>query len=139
MIETATALFGPLVVPECRRSVARGWLVLVRTIVAILLALVLVGFWGFWDLSVQQDAAYQPPQLLRDAILVLEAMLLTTAILMAPAVMAGSLAGEKERGALGLLLTSRVNALEIVLGRCSGKLSQLFMMLLVTAGPAIRN
>jgi ABC-type transport system involved in multi-copper enzyme maturation permease subunit len=130
VIDVASNLLGPLVVPECRRSVARGWLILVRTIVAVLLLLVLIGFWFWWDLSVQGDPGYQPPTLLRVGMLILDGMMLTTALVMAPAVMAGSLAGEKERGALGLLLTTRVNAFEIVLGRCSGKLSQLAMMLL---------
>jgi ABC-type transport system involved in multi-copper enzyme maturation permease subunit len=129
----ALALFGPLVGPECRRAVARGWLVLVRTIAAVLLALVLLGFWFWWSLSLENDPTYQPPVLLRFGIVVLEIMSLIIAVVMAPAVMAGSLAGEKERGALGLLLTTRVNAFEIVLGRTFGKLSQLAMMVLAPA------
>ena len=50
------------------------------------------------------------------------------AMILSPAVLAGSLAGEKERGSIGLLLTTRVNAADIVLGRLAGRLSQVAMI-----------
>jgi ABC-type Na+ efflux pump permease subunit len=47
-----------------------------------------------------------------------------------PAVLAGSLAGERERGVLQLLLTTAVTPREIVMGRLLGKLSQVAMIVL---------
>ncbi|MFO0909821.1 MAG: ABC transporter permease subunit, partial [Isosphaeraceae bacterium] len=47
-----------------------------------------------------------------------------------PAVLAGSLAGEKERGVLALLLTTTASSREIVVGRVLGKLTQVAMPLL---------
>ncbi len=57
-------------------------------------------------------------------------ILLTIALVQAPRVLAGSLAGERERGVLQLLLTTAVSAREVVLGRLLGKLSQVGMILL---------
>jgi ABC-type transport system involved in multi-copper enzyme maturation permease subunit len=136
VIDAISTVMGPLVFLECRRSVARGWLILVRTLVAFLLLIVLVGILGWCDLSRETNPNFQPAGTLRVAIATLDIMLLITALVMAPALMAGSLAGEKERGSLGLLLTTRVNAFEIVLGRLSGKLSQVLMMVLA-AVPAL--
>ena len=43
------AVFGPLAGPECRRALARGWLIVVRTLVAsTLAALVLFIVWIWW-------------------------------------------------------------------------------------------
>ncbi len=57
-------------------------------------------------------------------------MLLVIVVVQAPAVLAGSLAGERERGVLQLLLTTAVSPREIVLGRLLGKLSQVAMIVL---------
>jgi ABC-type transport system involved in multi-copper enzyme maturation permease subunit len=57
-------------------------------------------------------------------------IMLTIVVVQAPAVLAGSLAGERERGVLQLLLTTAVSPREIVLGRLLGKLSQVGMILL---------
>ena len=56
--------------------------------------------------------------------------MIVAALLLSPAFLAGSLAGDMERGALGLLLTSRINAYEIVMGRLTGKLCQVAFVLL---------
>jgi len=58
-------------------------------------------------------------------------MLVTIALVMGPAVLAGSIAGEKERGVMALLLTTRVTPREIIAGRLTGKLTQVAMALLV--------
>lgn len=130
MIDLATALLGPLAVPECRRSVARGWLILVRTLAALVAGCVALGtFWNWW-FGQKYDEGYSPFSALRVGLLLLEGMALTIALVMSPAVLAGSLAGEKQRGTLGLLLTTAVSAREIVTGRLVGKLSQVAMMLL---------
>ena len=57
-------------------------------------------------------------------------VLLTITAVQAPAVLAGSLAGERERGILQLLLTTTVSPREIVEGRLLGKLSQVGMIIL---------
>jgi len=57
-------------------------------------------------------------------------ILLTLVVVQAPAVLAGSLAGDRERGVLQLLLTTVVSPREIVSGRLLGKLSQVGMILL---------
>src|SRR5207248_1824364 len=67
---------------------------------------------------------------------IVEGMMLTVALVLGPAVLAGSLAGEKERGVLALLLTTRVSSREIVTGRLAGKLTQVGMILL-TGLPAV--
>jgi ABC-type transport system involved in multi-copper enzyme maturation permease subunit len=57
-------------------------------------------------------------------------MLVAASLVLTPALVAGALAGDRERGATGLLLTTRVNAFEIVAGRLAGKLAQVGMVLL---------
>jgi ABC-type Na+ efflux pump permease subunit len=132
----ATVLLGPLVVPECRRSVGRGWLILVRALAALMAAgMVLTVLWLWW-FNRQLDAAYSPFGVLRGGLMALEGMGVTVALVLGPAVLAGSLAGEKQRGTLGLLLTTAVSAREIVAGRLVGKLSQVAMILL-TGLPAV--
>lgn len=130
MVNLAGLLVGPLAGPECRRSVTRGWLIVVRGIAGVvILGVVLLALW-IWYINQRLDAYYQPFLEIRIGRAVVEGMLLTLALVMGPAVLAGSLAGERERGALGLLLTTRVSPREIVSGRLAGKLSQLGMVML---------
>jgi ABC-type transport system involved in multi-copper enzyme maturation permease subunit len=131
-----TLVVGPLVVPECRRSAARGWPVLVRTLAGVAAGVIVVSVMWFWWFMLQFDGEYQPFFAVRACLTALEGLALTVAVVISPAVLAGSLAGEKERGALGLLLTTRVSAREIVLGRMAGRLSQVFIILLA-AVPAL--
>jgi ABC-type Na+ efflux pump permease subunit len=92
---------------------------------------VAMSFWWWWDISIKVNPFYEYAHwLMALGSLVLVGMALAMALVLTPAVMAGSLAGEKERGSLGLFLTTRVNALEIVSGRLAGKLSQVGMILL---------
>jgi ABC-type Na+ efflux pump permease subunit len=123
-------LFGPLVGPECRRALARGWLLVVRTLAAVaILGAALITVWVWW-IHQFTNRGYLPLVELRSGLAVVEGMMITVVLVLGPAVLAGSLAGEKERGALGLLLTTRVSAREIVLGRLIGKLAQVGMILL---------
>jgi ABC-type transport system involved in multi-copper enzyme maturation permease subunit len=129
-VNVVLALLGPLVVPECRRAVGRGWLILVRCLAALgLVGIGLVVVWLWW-FGAQTDPNFQPHGLLRTGMLILEGMAIVIGLILAPAVMAGSLAGEKERGVLPLLLTTSVTPREIVLGRLIGKMSQVVMILL---------
>lgn len=130
MINFGPLIFGPLAGPECRRSVARGWLILVRTLAALAaLAVTLFAVWWWW-IAQKTNSGHLPFDELRTGLALVEWILLTIALVLGPAVLAGSLAGEKERGALGLLMTTRVSSREIVVGRLVGKLGQVAMILL---------
>ena len=125
-----TALVGPLAGPECRRALGRGWLILVRTAAGLAVGTVALTALWYWWISQGIDAGHRPYEELRVALGVIEVMLLTVALVLGPAVLAGSLAGEKERGVLALLLTTRVRSREVVAGRLAGKLAQVGMILL---------
>ncbi len=128
MIDTASLLLGPLAGPECTRASRRGWLIWVRMLPAIAAgAVAFVALWIWW-VRHQLNPYHQPLMELRIALMIVEGLLVSFSLILAPAVLAGSLAGEKERGSIGLLLTTRVNAAEIVLGRLEGRLSQVAMI-----------
>ncbi|GAC1468300.1 MAG: hypothetical protein NVSMB9_10830 [Isosphaeraceae bacterium] len=130
MLNLVTRLTGPLAGPECRRSLGRGWLILVRIAAALaMFGVALLTLW-YWWINRRLDPYYQPLWELRLGLILIEGMFVTIALVLGPAVLAGSLAGDRERGTLALLLTSRVNAFEIVLGRLTGKLTQVGMILL---------
>ncbi|WP_254054041.1 ABC transporter permease [Singulisphaera sp. GP187] len=126
-----SALFGPLVGAECRRALVRGWLILVRTLAALaILSVTMIALWYGW-ICVYANPDYRPYLEFRFGLMIVEGILVTIALVIAPAVLAGTLAGEKERGALGLLLTTRLSSREVVLGRFAGKMTQVLMILLV--------
>ncbi len=130
MLNLVLRLFGPLAGPECRRALGRGWLILVRALAGLAVCgVVMLALWWWW-INAQMNLYYLPYYEMRIGFLVIEGMLVTIALLLGPAVMAGSLAGDKERGVLALLLTTRVNAGEIVAGRLTGKLTQVAMIVL---------
>lgn len=128
MTDAWTILLGPLAAPECLRASRRGWVIWVRMLPALVAGLVAFFVLWFWWIGQQFEPNHQPFQELRTALTIIEGMMVTFAMVMPPAVLAGSLAGEKERGSIGLLLTTRVNAAEIVLGRLAGRLSQIAMI-----------
>jgi len=135
-VNLATVLLGPLAGPECRRALARGWLIVVRTLVGSLLALIAFFLVWVWQLDARIDPYFVPRLAdLKAALSASVMILLTIAVVQAPAVLAGSLAGERERGVLQLLLTTAVSPREIVLGRLLGKLSQVGMILLAGLPP----
>ena len=128
VLNTWTLLVGPLAGPECRRALGRGWVILVRALAGVAVFLVTaLALWSWW-INNQFTPGYQPYWELRLGLTFIAGALLTIALVLGPALIAGSLAGEKERGALALLLTTRVNSREIVAGRLAGKLSQLAMV-----------
>ncbi len=116
--------------PECSRSVGRAWTIVVRGVAALAASSVALGVLWWWWFSFDTDPSYMPYRALRFGLAALEGMAVVIALLIAPAVLAGSLAGEKERGTLELLLTTSVNAWEIVTGRLTGKLVQVGIILL---------
>lgn len=130
MNHLATLLVGPLAGTECRRAVSRGWLIVVRVLAgSAVVGVAALCLWWWW-ISARTDPNHQPYLELRIGLGVVEGMLVTIALVLAPAVLAGSLAGDRERGSLALLLTTRVSAREIVTGRLAGKLAQVGTILL---------
>lgn len=123
-------IIGPLLVPECARTSRRGWGLVIRALAAVTFAApALVGFWWWWMSRTLSDQ-YQPGGVIPFVLFTMVAIAVTIALVLSPAILAGSLAGEKERGSIGLLLSTRVDAREIVLGRLFGKLSLVFAMIL---------
>lgn len=121
---------GPLVPVECKRAVGRGWLILVRVLAALaFVGVAVVVLWVAWLIG-RTDPQFNPALTVRIGLLVLEGMALAFAMILSPALLAGSLAGDRERGTLPLLLTTSVGPREIVLGRFAGKMGQVGMVLL---------
>jgi ABC-type transport system involved in multi-copper enzyme maturation permease subunit len=129
-VEFLRILLGYLTGTECRRALARGWLLVVRGLVGGLLAFVLLFLVWTWWLSARYDPYSVPALELLIVVSAVALILLTIVVVEAPAVLAGSLAGERERGVLHLLLTTAVTPREIVEGRLLGKLSQVGMIIL---------
>ncbi|ODU01491.1 MAG: hypothetical protein ABS79_01535 [Planctomycetes bacterium SCN 63-9] len=133
MSAIAEAIFGPLIVPECRRSAGRPWVMVVRCLAALAASLVVFGVLWWWWFGLKVDPFYRPRGEVEIGLGIVEGMAVVIALLVTPAILAGSLAGDKERGALTLLLTTRVNSWQIVTGRLGGKLFQVGMILLAGA------
>ena len=103
---------------------------MVRSILGLLLGLILLFLIWAWWLIAKTDPSYIPSYMLRVTLAAGAMILLSIVVVQAPAVLAGSLAGDRERGVLQLLLTTVVSPREIVTGRLLGKLSQVGMILL---------
>lgn len=123
------ALLGPLVAVECQRALRRSRLGLWRVVAALpALAIGLFAAW-YWRLSTRFDPAYMPNEFLPGSLIAVEVVSLALALLLTPAMMAATLAGEKTRGTLALLLTSHVSSREIVVARLAGRLLMIVMLL----------
>jgi ABC-type Na+ efflux pump permease subunit len=129
-LNLARVVFGHLAGIECRRGLARGWLLWLRAILGTLLAVALFFLIWAWWLNAKYDSGFVPGLEVRYFLSGVALVLLTITAVQAPAVLAGSLAGERERGILQLLLTTAVSPREIVEGRLLGKLSQVGMIVL---------
>ena len=137
MIDATTLLLGPMAGPECLRASRRPWVIWVRMAPAIASGLVaFVMFWAWWMFA-QFDESHQPYTEFRLGVKIIEGMLCVFSMILAPAVLAGTLAGEKERGSMGLLLTTRVSSMDLVLGRLSSRLLQVFMIDLAAVPPLL--
>jgi ABC-type transport system involved in multi-copper enzyme maturation permease subunit len=124
------SLLGPLAGPECRRALGRSWVLAVRWFAALpptIVVLIVLWIWWFYQ---QISTNYTPVGATRVGLLTMEHMFVTCALVLAPALLAGTLAGEKMRGTLGLLLACLVSPLEIVVARLAGRLSVIAMFLL---------
>jgi ABC-type transport system involved in multi-copper enzyme maturation permease subunit len=135
--DALTILLGPLAAPECLRASRRSWVIWVRMLPAFAACSVaFIVLWICW-MSQQFDETHQPFNEFHQGLTILEGMIVIFAMIMGPAVLAGSLAGEKERGSIGLLLTTRVSAGEIILGRLAGRLSQVAMIEMAALPPLL--
>jgi ABC-type transport system involved in multi-copper enzyme maturation permease subunit len=130
VVSVAAIVFGHLAGVECRRALGRGWVIVVRALCSLVLALVALCLVWYWWVNARFDASYLPARELRAALACAAMVLLTVDVIMIPAVLAGALAGDRERGVLQLLLTTAASPREIVIGRLIGKLSQVGMILL---------
>ena len=92
-MNVATVVFGHLAGPECRRALARGWLVVVRGLVGLALALALLFLIWIWWLTTKYNPYYAPESGLLFTLATAALILVTIVVVQAPAVLAGSLAG----------------------------------------------
>ena len=123
MIDAVLGLFGPLAKPECLRATRRGWLIWLRLIPSVGAGLVVFVVVWFWSTFREIDPTHLPYVEIRVGLTAVVGSLVALALIIAPAVLAGSLAGEKERGSIGLLLSTQANSGDIVLGRWVGRLA----------------
>ncbi len=123
MIDAVLGLFGPLAKPECLRASKRDWLIWLRLIPASAAGLVVFMVVWAWSTFLDFDPAHLPYSEIRIGLIAIAGSLVALALLIAPAVLAGSLAGEKERGSIGLLLSTQASSGDIVMGRWVGRLA----------------
>ncbi len=115
-------LLGPLAAIECRRSLRRGWVLIIRWAAVVPPALVALAVLWLWWFGQRLTPGYSPSGALVVGTAIVEAMFVTVALLLGQAMLGGSLAGEKVRSMLELLLASSVSAPEIIVGRLAGRL-----------------
>jgi ABC-type transport system involved in multi-copper enzyme maturation permease subunit len=139
MSGASEAWIGPLVGPECRRAIGKGWLFLARGGAGLLAAAIALAILWWWWINWNEaaDPDFSPYRALRSGLTLLIGLAATIALVLGPAVVAGSLSGEQERGSMGLLLTTRVSAREIVAGRLAGRLTQVGVILLAMLPPML--
>jgi len=118
----------PLAGPECRWAVARLWVFVLRWVAAlVILSVVLVASWYCWFMH-HLDPAFLPGSALRISLTIAAGLTLAFVLLLAPAVLAGAFTGDPQRSTLGILLSTRVSAGEIVLSRFVSRLCQVGMV-----------
>ncbi len=80
----ATILFGSLAGPECQRALARGWLIVVRTLIGLLLAAIVVFMIYIWWFAQVNDPYFNPAEMLRFSLSASAMILLTISLVQAP-------------------------------------------------------
>ena len=123
MMDAILGLFGPLAKPECLRSSKRGYWIWLRLLPALGAGLVVLSVLWAWSVFQRFDPTHLPYYEFRIGLTIIAGSLLSLAFLIPPATLAGSLAGEKERGSIGLLLSTQASSADIVLGRWVGRLA----------------
>jgi len=120
-------LLGPLSAVECRQSLRRKSLAWIRMAASLPVAVtLLVTLWVWW-LSAHLGADFLPGPILYVGLLVAEGLAVAAALLLSPSMLAGTIAGEKDRGTMELLLSSPLSAVQIVVARLAGRFTQIGM------------
>lgn len=117
-------LCGPIATFECRRAVQPGWLRWLRMFAGVPAAGITILVVWLWILWLDMDPAFQPSELFAGGLYAIEMTQIVLALLLSPALIAGAIASEKDRGTLTLLLASRLTSRDIILGRLAGCYSQ---------------
>ena len=115
-------LFGPLVGLECRRALRGWWPHVARWFVAPASGGLVMLIGMIWWICRLDDPRFNPSGLWSFFLASTEFCAITVALVLTPALLAGSLRGEKARGTMLLLLASQVTSREIVAARFVGRL-----------------
>ncbi len=122
---------GPLAIGKSvRRGLRPAWLRWTSMVAALPAAGVVVFTVWLVQTLFMFDPSYLPGSTVTGGLLVLIVWQVIFALLMSPALVAGTFAGEKDRGTLALLLISRQSAGEIVWARYLGRLMQVAVLAL---------
>ena len=124
-------IFGPVLFYDLVRSARRLRFVLVRTIYALLVALIIA--WIYFVVVYERGGRMAPRQMSDFANAVCYTFLaiqFITVVVLTPAYAAGAIAEEKERKTLEFILATDLNNREIVLGKAVSRLLNLSMFLL---------
>lgn len=124
---------GSLTGAECRRALNRPWVLTVRALSTLPAAVIVVAATWFWWISTRFERSFSPSNLFAGALIMLEGFLVTAALVLSPAMLAGALSGERVRGVLAMLLASEVSTREIIEARLIGRLSVVSAFLLTSA------
>ena len=123
MIDAVLGWFGPLAKPEWLRTSKRGYWIWLRLLPALGAGLVVLSVLWSWVTIQRFDPTHLPYYEFRIGLTILAGSFVGLAFLIPPAALAGSLAGEKERGSIALLLSTQASSADIVLGRWVGRLA----------------
>lgn len=133
-------LLGPLLLYDLIRTTRRGRYILLRCIYAGLLLVALFAVYASWSarpgelhLVLFTEGTLPPTQLQRFAESFFSAFIgvqFVATILFTPVYVAGSIAEERERRTLELLLATDLNSREIVLGKLVSRLANLTLLIL---------
>ncbi len=116
--------FSPLAGPECRWAISRKWVFIMRTVAAVLcFGILIFAAWCCWLMQVVDEGTV-PSLILSVSVTALVLLNLSLVLLISPAVLAGGFSDDPERMALGMLLSTRLSAGEIVYSRFISRLVQ---------------
>lgn len=109
----------------------------IRELTGLLAAGVLLVVTWLWMLLGQFDETFLPGGLLIGGLIAVESVQVVSALLLTPALLAGVIAGEKDRGTLAMLLASRLTSGEIIVGRLVGSFARVAFFLAPVLPPLV--